>query len=87
MSCPMIAENPADAVRLSTTVPAGRTSADEFASPISETFSRNSRVAFVVHYKAVNTSLDQYDIDDVVELQDLIEELYDRFLRKNGCDI
>ncbi len=53
----------------------------------SEIFSRDSRVAFVVHYKAVNTSLDQYDIDDAVELQDLIEELYDRLFRKNGCDI
>ena len=52
-----------------------------------ESFARDWMDAFIVHYKAVNTSLDQYDIDDAVELQDLIEELFDRFLRKSGCDI
>jgi hypothetical protein len=52
-----------------------------------ETFSRDSRVAFVVQYNAVNISLNQYDINETVESQDLIEELYDRFLRQKGCDI
>src|SRR4051812_1040897 len=42
MSVPMIAEKPADAVRDRTTVPAGWTVADEFATPSSLIFSRVS---------------------------------------------
>jgi hypothetical protein len=60
---------------------------DKNVNAVRQSFLEDPLTTIVFSYKAVDTSLEQYDLDKAAMAQDRIAEAMNQFERERGCDI